>query len=206
MPMGIAQPLGKLRHVTISLADANGFVGKWHRHHIPVVGHKFSIGAVKSGALVGVVIVGRPVSRMRDDGYTLEVTRLCTDGTPNACSFLYGKAAKAAFALGYYRIGTYTLPSEGGASLRATDWELLGERGGGSWNCPSRPRADKHPTEPKWLWEKVTTDCACAVAAAQGSEVAHMDDVALHADENRMENRKWLPSQNSEKFAGREHQ
>ena len=62
---------------------------------------------------------------------TLEVTRLCTDGTKNACSFLYGKAARAAFALGYRRIGTYTLPDEGGASLRAAGWKLIGERGGG---------------------------------------------------------------------------
>lgn len=106
--------------------------------------------------MVGVVIVGRPVSRMRDDGATLEVTRLCTDGTRNACSFLYGAAAKAAFALGYDRIGTYTLPSEGGASLRACGWKLIGERGGGSWSRDARPREDKAPTEQKLLWELTT--------------------------------------------------
>jgi hypothetical protein len=145
----------RLRAVTLDLEQANAFVGRLHRHHRPVVGHKFSIGADLGGVLVGVVIVGRPVSRHRDDGRTLEVTRLCTDGTKNACSFLYGVARKAAFALGYDRIGTYTLPSEGGASLRACEWKLVGERGGGSWNVPSRPREDKHPTEAKWLWEAV---------------------------------------------------
>lgn len=100
------------------------------------------------------MIVGRPVSRHRDDGQTAEVTRLCTDGTKNACSFLYGKAARAAFALGFFRIGTYTLPSEGGASLRAAGWHLIGERGGGEWSVPSRPRKSmKSPIEQKWLWE-----------------------------------------------------
>jgi hypothetical protein len=143
----------KLRHVRIDLAEANAFVREHHRHHIPVVGHLFSIGAVLGDVVVGVVIVGRPVSRMRDDGVTAEVTRLCTDGTRNACSFLYGAAAKAAFALGFQRIGTYILADESGASLRASGWKLLGERGGGSWSSPSRPRVDKHPTQKKLLFE-----------------------------------------------------
>lgn len=144
----------RLSAVPVSLADANAFVAQHHRHHPPVVGHKFSIGAALDDRLVGVVIVGRPVSRHRDDGATLEVTRLCTDGAQNACSFLYGRAAKAAFALGYSRIGTYTLPNEGGASLRASGWHLIGERGGGEWSVPSRQRqAMKSPTCQKWLWE-----------------------------------------------------
>jgi hypothetical protein len=144
----------KLSHIRVSLADANVFVSLLHRHHPPVIGHLFSIGAVQGGKIVGVVIVGRPVSRMRDDGLTAEVTRLCTDGTRNACSFLYGRAAKAAFALGFVRIGTYTLPNEGGASLRASGWTLLGVRGGGEWSVPSRPRkAATFPTSQKHLWE-----------------------------------------------------
>jgi len=143
-----------LVHGRISLDEANGFVASLHRHHPPVVGHIFSIGAFLDGKLVGVVIVGRPVSRMRDDGVTAEVTRLCTDGTRNACSFLYGKAAKAAFALGFARIGTYTLPDEGGASLRGAGWHLIGERGGGEWASPTRPRKSaKFPTGTKLLWE-----------------------------------------------------
>lgn len=143
-----------LKLVPLSLADANAFVAAHHRHHLPVVGHKFSIGATRDGCLVGVAIVGRPVSRHRDDGRTLEVTRLCSEGGRNICSFLYGAAARAAFALGYERIGTYSLPEEGGASLRATGWKLLRERGGCSWNRDSRPRRDKHPTQRKLLWER----------------------------------------------------
>lgn len=146
-------PGSRLTHRAVSLAAANAFVAAWHRHHKPVVGHKFSIGAVLDGVLVGVVIVGRPVSRLRDDGSTLEVTRLCTDGTRNACSFLYGCAARAAFALGFRRIGTYTLPSEGGASLRAAGWRLIGERGGGEWDCPSRRRLAAEAPQRKLLWE-----------------------------------------------------
>lgn len=137
----------------ITLSEANAFVANHHRHHRPVVGHKFSIGAVKDDKIVGVVIVGRPVARGRDDGLTLEVTRLCTDGTRNACSFLYGAAARAAFALGYKRIGTYILSSEPGKSLVAAGWRLISEVKGRSWSCQSRPRVDKHPTTDKTLWE-----------------------------------------------------
>lgn len=143
-----------LNRAPISLAEANAFVARLHRHHPPVLGHKFSIAAYDQDRLCGVVIVGRPVSRMRDDGWTLEVTRLCTDGTPNSCSYLYGAAARAAFALGYRRIGTYTLPDEGGASLRASGWHLIGERGGGSWSRSRRPRKTVAPTETKLLWER----------------------------------------------------
>lgn len=139
--------------VPITLDEANTFVARHHRHHKPVVGHKFSIGAVKADEIVGVVIVGRPVSRIRDDGLTLEVTRLCTDGTRNACSFLYGAAARAAFALGYQRIGTYILKSEPGSSVKAAGWKLIGETPGRSWSVPSRPRVDTHPLEPRLLFE-----------------------------------------------------
>lgn len=145
--------MARLSHLRISLAEANAFVADQHRHHPPVQGHLFSLGAVKRGELVGVAIVGRPVSRMRDDGETAEVTRLCTNGERNACSFLYGKAAKAAFALGFKRIGTYTLPDEGGASLRASGWKLIGERGGGDWSRADRPRKSCAPKGQKLLWE-----------------------------------------------------
>lgn len=143
----------KLRLCPISLEEANAFVTALHRHHPPVQGHKFSLGAAQGEKLVGVAIIGRPVARMRDDGLTLEVTRLCTDGTRNACSFLYGAAARAAFALGFKRIGTYTLPNEGGASLRASGWKLIGERGGGEWTRPSRPREAASAPQTKLLWE-----------------------------------------------------
>lgn len=148
-----ANPPTRLYHRPIELEDANAFVKQHHRHHKRVRGHKYSIAAYFKGYIVGVVIVGRPVSRVRDNRLTLEITRLCTDGTRNACSFLYGKAVKVAFALGYQRIGTYILLSEDGASLRAAGWKIVAETKGGSWNCPSRPRSDNHPTEPKLLWE-----------------------------------------------------
>jgi hypothetical protein len=139
--------------VRLQLNEANAFVAQHHRHHRPVIGHLFSIGAAKDGRVVGVAIVGRPVARMRDDGETAEVTRLCTDGTRNACSFLYGASARAAFALGFKRIGTYILASEPGTSLTGAGWRMVGETGGGSWSRGDRPRVDKHPTEPKLLFE-----------------------------------------------------
>ena len=146
-----------LERTSITLQEANEFVGQHHRHHKPVVGHKFSIGAVKDGRICGVVIVGRPVSRIRDNGSTLEVTRLCTDGTRNACSFLYGAAARASFALGYEKLGTYISPEEGGASLRASGWRKIGETPGRSWSVASRPRVDKHSLGQRELWQTETT-------------------------------------------------
>lgn len=139
----------------ITLAEANAFVTEYHRHHKPVVGHKFSIGLHDGERVRGVVIVGRPVARNNDNGWTLEVNRCCTDGVKNGCSMLYGAAWRAAKALGYRRLITYTLPEEGGASLRASNWRLIGERGGGTWNLPNngRPRVDLHPTQAKLLWE-----------------------------------------------------
>lgn len=143
----------RLSLVRVSLAEANAFVVAHHRHHQRVVGHIFSLGAARGDHIVGVVIVGRPVARMRDDGETAEVTRLCTDGTKNACSFLYGAAARAAFALGFRRVGTYILASEPGTSLTAAGWRKIGEVPGRSWDTPSRPRVDKHPTQKKLLFE-----------------------------------------------------
>lgn len=146
----------KLAACPIELAEANAFVTKHHRHHRPVIGHKFSIAAAfdEEAVIVGVVIVGRPVARGRDDGVTLEVTRLATDGAKNACSFLYGAAARAAFALGYRRIGTYILASEPGTTLKAAGWRMIGEVKGRSWSCQTRPRIDTHPMQDKLLWEK----------------------------------------------------
>lgn len=145
--------MGRLELKPTTLKEANEFVKNLHRHHKPSVGHKFSIGVTLDETLVGVVIVGRPVSRHRDDGYTAEVTRLCTDGTKNACSILYAAAWRAARAMGYTKIGTYILGSEPGTSLAASGWKLIGPAGGGSWNCESRPRTDSAPTEMKQLWE-----------------------------------------------------
>ena len=137
----------------ITLAEANAFVEEHHRHRGPVVGAKFCIAAADLDHIVGVVIVGRPVARHMDDTRTLEVNRLCTDGTPHACSMLYGAAWRAAKALGYTRLITYTLASESGASLRAAGWHIVGETKGRSWSCPSRPRVDTAPLQDKLRWE-----------------------------------------------------
>ncbi|WP_137910695.1 XF1762 family protein [Ralstonia sp. 3PA37C10] len=152
--------------VPIALDEANAFVAAHHRHHAPVVGHKFSIAVADDSVrfagddrpvIVGVAIVGRPVARGNDDGLTLEVNRCCTDGTRNACSALYGAAWRAAKAMGYLRLITYTLEAEGGASLRGAGWRLVGLRGGGNWNTPARPRVDTAQLlrGQKLLWEAV---------------------------------------------------
>jgi len=145
----------KMRLKTISLKDANAFVERLHRHHKKVQGHKFSLSAIVEGEVVGVCIVGRPVSRHLDTGERLEITRVCTDGTRNACSFLYGAAVRAAKALGYSAIGTYILGSEPGTSLKASGFCFSKHVPGRSWSCPSRPRKDKHPTTDKQYWEVV---------------------------------------------------
>ena len=146
----------KLTAYPMELGEANMFVSQHHRHHRPVVGHKFSIGAAIGDKIVGACIVGRPVARRLDDGLTLEVTRLATDGTKNACSFLYGAAARAAFALGYKRIGTYILASEPGTTLKAAGWRLVGSTPGRSWSVPSRPRVDTHPLQVKMRYERAS--------------------------------------------------
>ena len=107
--------------VHLELSAANAFVLELHRHHKKVQGHRFSIGAEKNGKLCGVAVVGRPVSGKNQDRW-VEVTRLCTDGTRNACSFLYQAAARASKALGYERIQTYILEDETGTSLKACGW------------------------------------------------------------------------------------
>lgn len=151
----MSDPRAQIEIVPCELGEANAFVACHHRHHQPVVGHKFSLGAVVGEIVVGVAIIGRPVARHIDDGWTLEVNRVATDGTPNACSALYGAARRACFALGYRKLVTYTLPTESGASLRGAGYRLIGEAGGGSWSVPSRPRVDKHPLQVKLKWEVV---------------------------------------------------
>jgi hypothetical protein len=140
--------------VPITFAEARAFVEQHHRHHQPPVSHLFSIGAAKEETIRAVAIVGRPVARRNQDGLTCELTRLASDGTRNACSFLYGRAWRAAQALGYKRMVTYTLDNESGASLRASGWKFIGETPGRSWSVPSRPRVDTHPLQKRFRWEK----------------------------------------------------
>jgi hypothetical protein len=136
------------------LRDANEFIAKHHRHHKPVVGHRFSLGAWKDEQLVGVVTVGRPVARMTDYRTTLEVTRLCTDGTPNACSALYAAAARVGREMGYAKIQTFILGSEPGTSLKASGWISEGPAGGGQWKHTAGPRRTDQPTEIKTRWAR----------------------------------------------------
>lgn len=137
----------------VTLADAGRFVTQYHRHHRRLKRALFALGAFAGPRLVGVAVIARPVARFLDDGVTAEVARVATDGTKNACSFLYGAAWRAARAHGYRRMVTYTLPEEGGASLRGAGWRLIGEAGGGSWDRPSRRRTTRAPTQRKLRWE-----------------------------------------------------
>lgn len=143
--------------VPLSLAEANALVSRLHRHHQPVPGAKFCIGAAVGESVVGALIVGRPVARAYDDGWTLEVTRCATDGTRNAPSLLYGAARRATFALGYRRLITYTRTDESGASLRAAGWKVLAEREARSWaDCSkSRPRVETTEPHARLLWEAI---------------------------------------------------
>ena len=141
--------------IPISIKEANLLIKRWHRHHGPARHALFAVACAVEGASepCGAAIVGPPAARMLDDGWTAEVRRCVTDGTQNACSMLYGASWRAAKALGYRRLVTYTLPAEGGGSLRAAGWTVIAESKGGSWNRPSRPRVDEHPLEPKLRWE-----------------------------------------------------
>lgn len=139
----------------MELKEANAFVAELHRHHEPVHRDKFRVGiADDDGRLRGVVQVGRPVARALCDGKTLEVTRLCTDGYKNACSFLYSRAARIAKEMGYEKIITYTLDAEDGTSLKASGWIKEADIKGHPWGCPSRPRNTTAPTCNKQRWSK----------------------------------------------------
>lgn len=139
----------------LTLKQANEAIAVWHRHHKPVQGHRFSIGAVVGDEVVGVAVVGRPVARMADPYLTAEVTRLATNGHKNACSFLYSAAARICREMGFLRIQTYILESEPGVTLRASGWRCDGPAGGGQWkHTDGRPRRTDQPTERKVRWSK----------------------------------------------------
>lgn len=143
----------RLSLVPISIQDAREYVRLHHRHHRPPVSGLFAVACAQGEEIVGVAIVGRPVARALQDGFTCEVTRVATNGARNACSMLYGAAWRAARALGYRRLVTYTLATEPGTTLRAAGWKNVGTTPGKSWSVPSRPRVDKHPLQEKLRWE-----------------------------------------------------
>ena len=142
----------------ISLTDAMLFIERVHRHHRAPQGGLFAVAVSEGEEVVGVAIVGRPVARMLADGWTAEVTRLATDGHPNACSMLYAACWRAARALGYRKLVTYILDTEPGTSLKAAGWICIGKTSGGSWDRVSRPRIDKHPLQTKMRWEVTGLD------------------------------------------------
>lgn len=145
-----------LHLVPVRFREAAAFVAMWHRHHSAPVGMVFTVGAADDdGILHGVAIAGRPVARFFDNGQTLEVTRVATDGARNSCSLLYGACRRAAFALGYTRLITYTQAGETGASLRAAGWRVIAQRPARpGWDVPSRPREPRGTEQiPRTLWE-----------------------------------------------------
>lgn len=131
-----------LRAVPLELKEVQNFINTFHRHHSASNRDKYRVGVEHEGKLVGVIQVGRPVSRYLDDGETLEVLRLCSDGTKQVCSFLYSRASRIAKELGYKKIITYILETEDGTSLKASGWNLEENNVGGvgGWDVPSRPR------------------------------------------------------------------
>jgi hypothetical protein len=142
-----------MKVLRLELKEANEYVLKNHRHHKPVTGHRFSFGVEVEGKLIGVCIVGRPVSRKTDQKNVCEVLRCCTDGTKNACSFLYSNASKIAKLLGFELIQTFILESEHGSSLKASNWEFISHSKGGSWNSKSRDgRREDQPMCKKQKW------------------------------------------------------
>lgn len=143
--------MGRLIIKPISFKDACAFISKYHRHHKPTVGHKFSIGVYIDGKMVGCAVCGRPVSRYLDDGETCEINRLCTDGTRNACSKLYGASCRIAKEMGYKKIVTYILQSENGASLKASNFICDGVAGGTHWTG-KRNKGQEIPSEMKTRW------------------------------------------------------
>jgi hypothetical protein len=146
-----------LKAVPLTCAQANELVLLWHRHHKPVIGYRFAIGVSDAcGQLRGAAIVGRPVARAVPQYEVAEVTRLVTDGCPNACSFLYATCARITKEMGFTRVQTYILEGETGTTLRASGWRFVRLTCGGDWNTKARGgRRTDQPAEPKQLWEKV---------------------------------------------------
>ena len=126
----------------ITLREANTYVRERHRHNLPTNGHKFSIACYDGERLCGVAIAGQPIARKLDDGLTIEIRRVCTDGTRNACSILYGACSRCAREMGYKRVVTYTLTSEPGTSLKASGFINKGQAGGGKLECTEQAAGD----------------------------------------------------------------
>ena len=137
----------KFEVVPLTLKTANLYIEAHHRHHKPVRGHRFSIGCMQNGDLIGVAICGRPVARKTNYNEVLEVTRLCTDGTKNTCSFLYSACARIAKEMGFKKIQTFILDTEHGSSLKASGWIIDGYTQGLQWkHSDGKERRTDQPT------------------------------------------------------------
>jgi hypothetical protein len=117
-----------LKLTAITRTEARAFIARHHRHSKPPSVAVIQVGVSNGESLVGVGMAGRPLSRLLCDGRTLEILRICSDGTQNVCSMLYGALVRAGKSLGYTRFLTYTLESEIGTSLRASGWKEDGVR------------------------------------------------------------------------------
>ena len=145
-----------MRVVPLTLKQANALVSQLHRHHKPCVGHRFSLGLQEGSELLGAAICGRPVARGVSQYEVLEVSRLVTNGTKNACSMLYQACARVAKEMGFLKIQTYILATEPGTSLKASGWTMVGETAGGDWNCKVRTgRRTDQPMIGKQRWERL---------------------------------------------------
>ncbi|WP_344961176.1 XF1762 family protein [Streptomyces thioluteus] len=172
-------PDSRLHIRPMSFSDACAYVKQHHRHHRPPQGHKFSLGVVNDdGCLVGVAIVGRPVARHFDDGFTVEVTRVATDGTPNACSALYAAAWRTARSAGYRRALTYTQEGESGASLRGASWcQIAHRRARSGWNSRSRHRkVTGTENVARTLWGIYTKDASPLADLIEGTDSTRKAD------------------------------
>lgn len=151
-PPRVGAAVSALIAIPLTRDQANAFIVEHHRHHPRVTGHRFIVGASLSGILVGVAVAGRPRARLLPQYSEVEVSRLCSSGERNVCSFLYSRCSRVARELGFLTVFTAILDSESGASLRAAGWEYVYSTRGGTQDRPSRRRVDKAPICPKQVW------------------------------------------------------
>jgi len=145
-----------LRIIPLDLKEANAIVQRFHRHHKPAVGHRFSLGVIdETGKLLGAAIAGRPIARLSDQKFILEITRVATDGTKNACSILLGAIAKSARCMGYSLVQTTTLQRESGSSLKAVGWKWQNiNTDGTGWDSRKGRNVDcKNDLKVRWFCE-----------------------------------------------------
>jgi hypothetical protein len=171
-----------LRATCLTRDQANDYVELHHRHHGRVSGHRFIVGAMQGTTLVGIAIAGRPRARLIEQYTNVEVSRLCTAGERNACSFLYSRVARVVRELGFATCFTAILESETGGSLRAAGWQYAYTTAGGSQDRPSRRRVDRSPTTPKAIWCPAWCRDSVLALNKEASDRAHEAELVAFAD------------------------